>query len=248
MQIENIRSIMAGKDELDTEGNIVHGYYIKGRSSSDMHIATKIDCEERVLKSYKSNYSPFTLVYLANNTYAYQNACGTLLPYRFDYATTFNEYGLAMVCLNGKVTWMNDNFEMLTYGEKLKDEDNFDGFDKVHNFSAGNNPLSLVDHIVSGMGENESMKIYFYVTPELKFKKFYKFDGQLAKIYENCFTYANNFSNDFTKAGTLFDEHLLLSSEGYYVNSEYVIKYVMEHGISSPIFHSIDRLLRERKK
>ena len=47
-----------------------------------------------------------------------------LLPYRYDIATDFNEYGFAMIGKNGKVSWIDKKFNYLNIEGKIEKEGN----------------------------------------------------------------------------------------------------------------------------
>jgi len=88
----------------------------------------------------------FKLVQLANKEYGYIcEKTKELLPFRYDVASNFNAYGLAMVGKNGSVSWINQDFQYLTSNGEIKKEDNisFDGFYQVRDFSEGKSPLAI---------------------------------------------------------------------------------------------------------
>ena len=54
-----------------------------------------------------------TLVKFNTGRYGYYQKDGNIAKYRFDYATEFNDAGLAIVCMHGEVYWMTENFKFL---------------------------------------------------------------------------------------------------------------------------------------
>ncbi len=85
----------------------------------------------------------YRVVKLANNEYGY--VCvekNTLLPFRYDFATSFNREGLAMVAKEGCITWINEEFYYLNgSGTWLEDVNplsayaDFSGYQTVDNFN-----------------------------------------------------------------------------------------------------------------
>lgn len=183
----------------------------------------------------------FKVVQTANKEYAYiREEDNTLLPYRYDVATQFNEYGYAMVGKNGKVSWINKNFEYLNVnGEMtLKDNNdyvNFNGFVRINNFSKGEIPLSKV----SCDGYNLAVK---YFGTDGKFKKFYEYDGEKVSK-ENPIDSFSYYSADFSASGyaTVNEGKAILLSTGFILSTKNLIKICDEEGFFNSINYKIER-------
>lgn len=183
-----------------------------------------INCSDKYRNGFK-------VVETANGEYAYvRESDGKLLPYRYDIASDFNKYGFAMVGKDGSVTWINKNFQYLSYfgnmvEEQLDDENykyrKLEGFEKVYKFSKGSNPLSRVYE------GRKTRGITSYFGTDGKIKKFYEYNGKLSKsLFSICF-YDNV---DFGKNNYIINGDKILFSEGYYCPASYIINLYMQNG------------------
>ena len=182
-----------------------------------------------VIASSKDFTNGFKLVQTANKEYAYiSEEDNTLLPYRYDIATDFNEYGFAMVGKNGKVSWIDKNFNYLNIEGKMEKEGNeFNGFTQVNKFSNGKIPLSKVEY-----KRVASLVSYFGI--DGKIKEFYTFDGE--KIIDTnprkiFLQYSKDFTGDYALVN--FNTDILLSS-GYCLSNDTLIK-ICEENVSKYI-------------
>lgn len=92
----------------------------------------------------------FKVVRLENGKYSYvRESDNQLVPFKYDFATDFNEYGMAMVAKGGYVTWINKYFELSVSGLLKMYEDRsdipFTGWHSITEFSKGETPLSIME-------------------------------------------------------------------------------------------------------
>lgn len=125
-----------------------------------------------IIKSSDHFINGFKVVMLSNGEFAYvSESDNSLLPFRFDLATDFNEFGLAMVAKGHYVTWMNQEFKILSKeGEYMDvlDEETFNrnGFMSVEKFRNEETPLSSVtfaqtgDYKCSYVDKNGEIKLF----------------------------------------------------------------------------------------
>ena len=153
-----------------------------------------------------------------------------LLPYVFDIATNFNEFGLAMVATDAKVSWINKMFQYINIDGELCDYDNkmADGWGRVYDFSDGKKPLSRL--------RNNSSHYHgiSYMNKDMGLESFYEFDGE--EINEN--SDMNSFeskSEDFNKDGFAYAGDFVLCDQGFYVDSSIVVKEAMNKGLVKDI-------------
>lgn len=129
----------------------------------------------------------FKVVQTKNGEYAYvREVDNVLLPYRYDIASNFNEYGFAMVGKGGRVSWIDKEFKYLAldgnmHFNNLQDSYfGFDGWKGVSDFSKGSTPLSRVYY-----GQNGCNTIaYFGIDGEVK--SFYRYNVDIEEI--DCFS------------------------------------------------------------
>ena len=194
----------------------------------------------------------YALASFYNGEYGYYNSKGELLPYRYDYATDFNKYGFAMVCLDGKVSWIDTNFNYLatdltfhghpncTYRINNEKYTPFDGFDEVFSFSGNTNKLSKMVSISRG----KNSVVYF--DTEGNIKKFAKYNGSVNGI--DSITHFKD-GEDFSSFGTAMafdmkDNPIFLFEKGYYILPDYMLEYLNQKGITSQINEDVMKLTR----
>ena len=171
----------------------------------------------------------FKLVQTANMEYAYVKEEGnTLLPFRYDVATDFNEYGYAMVGKDGKVSWIDKNFKYLNSKYEMVNEDSskFNGFLSVSDFSKGEHPLSKVCSCSSDWDKKTS---YFGV--DGKIIEFSRYDGEIIRDSDSIKNFSY-YSEDFNDKGyaTANNDWLILLSSGYYLYTKDLIRICEEKG------------------
>ena len=68
----------------------------------------------RIIDSNENFVNGFKVVKTANGEYAYiRESDNSLLPFRYDIAFDFNEFGFAIVGKDGSVSWINKDFKYL---------------------------------------------------------------------------------------------------------------------------------------
>lgn len=122
-------------------------YYIKDKLTS---------WENCYITAYSGWYSyGYMVVRLNDGSFTYIDRDSKILPYRFDFATDFNQKGLALVGCEGKVNWMNTRFEILN---PLNDEfcpmncEKFEGYAYLSNVNTDNISFARINYF-----DNENM-------------------------------------------------------------------------------------------
>ena len=182
----------------------------------------------------------FKLVQTANMEYAYVKEEGnTLLPFRYDVATDFNEYGYAMVGKDGKVSWIDKNFKYLNSKYEMVNEDSskFNGFLSVSDFSKGEHPLSKVCSCSYDWNNKTS---YFGV--DGKIKEFSRYDGEIIRDSDSIKNFSY-YSEDFNDKGyaTANNDWLILLSSGYYLYTKDLIRICEEKGFLDTISSRVEK-------
>lgn len=242
---ENINSVVVNGcifSDLKNQRNIC--YTINKNESTETSIYAKLPQHYRPRKSEKIVYESscfvngFKVVQTANGEYAYvRESDNLLLPYRYDIAFDFNEFGFAMVGKDGSVSWIDKDFKYFNLKGKMVAEnlrrsfEKFDGWQGVSNFSKGNIPLSRVHDARDVF----SRIVYFDTNGNLK--KFYKYDGLV-----NIDFYRANFSEGtiFNEEGYAKSDEGLLFSKGYYISYKDLVKIATEKGFIDSISRDAD--------
>ena len=194
----------------------------------------------------------FRLVRNKYGQYLYKRMSdGTVMPFIFDFATNFNKYGLAMVAKDGKVSWINKKFEFFSDDckvQELTEEYFMRGWNFIGAFSGGDEKLSRCQ---GGDGEYGYIETSFLGT-DMQVKKFYR--------YLNEHINGNGFEGvytDFNEEGYSFrkDKKVILSSVGYYMDTEEFLKKAIEENqdlfvktaIENGILDSFNEKIKEEK-
>ena len=180
---------------------------------------------DQIIDESKDFVNGFKVVQTANKEYAYvREKDNVLLPYRYDIATDFNEYGYAMVGKDAKVSWIDREFRYFDADEeKFLDEmesnhARFNGFLSISDFSKGETPLSRISRFYNNTDVS-------YLGIDGKYKEFFKCDGE--KISES------DSIKEFPEYSTIFDDEghatandceLILLSGGYYLSVKDLIR------------------------
>ena len=165
-----------------------------------------------------------------------------VMPHVFDIAGNFNEYGYAKVGKNGRVSWIDKNFNYLNKEGKMVPDDindyNFDGWTKVYPFSKGNTPLSkCLDMNVS----------YFGIDGNVKEFKRYSASGKLS---EEGLTSFNRFATTFNSKGYAispegFMDKIMIFDKGYYITYEDLLLLSMENGLFNSVIDKADECMEK---
>lgn len=159
---------------------------------------------------------------------------GELLPYRFDIATDFNQYGLAMVGKDGDVTWVDKEFKMLKHDDMsvFKKMQPIDvnlletgringGFLRVQNFTKGKVPLSRVYEGRSSYGT------VAFLNSTGTLQKFFKYNGKdVSSLGSTEFTHCSEFDEN----GIAIMDRGVLLADGFEISNASIINILKEKG------------------
>lgn len=185
----------------------------------------------KIIETSEAPSNGFKLVRNKYNQYAYKRLKDdAIIPYLFDYATAFNEHGLAMVAKNGKVSWINKKFEYFDGYAEINDLDELEkimiGWSAIEEFCEGKIKLSKCQ---AEYGHDIETT---YLGSDFKAKKFYMFNGINKPIIpDSCMcTFINTDFTEFNENGYAFseDEDMILSSTGYYMHTDVFLKTAIE--------------------
>ncbi len=229
-EIESIFCLRSFQDEADKDC-YVYCYQINGKGEY-ISIVNYKDGKRVIGNDVYSDRGSFVngykVVETAPSEYAYiREKDNALLPGRFDVATNFNEYGLAMVAKDGRATWINENLDMLTMDrgmvpyEEVVNTCKF-GFQGVNAFSKGEKPLArVIDRSVKVIGE-EGRNVAFgfaYIKPNTEFKEFFKYNGEnLSSRSKVNFEYG--CGSDFDERGYAVGNSYVFFDRGAYIPVE----------------------------
>ena len=181
----------------------------------------------------------FKVVKTNNGEYAYlREEDNLLLPFRYDLAFNFNEYGFAIVCKDGKVTWIDRDFKFLNIqGEMVEDNtdswDNFDGFSGISEFSEGEIPLSRLFIC-------DDQEVCYFSTDGI-IKEFSIYDGKINKdLSIKCFYNGTSFDDD----GHAKCDNGVLFAKGFYVSYEDLIIFSLESGYVDSLIERSSKLYK----
>ncbi len=204
------------------------------------------EISEEIVDSSSDFINGFKVVKTSNGEYAYlRQSDSKLLPYRYDVARDFNEYGFAMVGKDGSVSWIDTNFKYLNIAGKMVEESpiedyhKFNGWQGVSAFSQGDNPLSKVYD-----GRNRFGRVSYFGT-DGELRKFYRYDGEIDY----------NFSEDTFVEGSVFDENgqamadgKMLFSKGYFLSQRDLIVLCDRKGFLKTISAEAEKCLDEKNE
>ena len=230
----------------DTYKTIVNKEYNNIRST-EIDIDRKTDEFVNGYKVVKTN----------TGGYSYRREIDNLLlGCRFDVATDFNEHGLAMVARDGKVTWMNKNYELLNikgefvpYKDVIDNPDEF-GFQGVSSFSKGEEALSrVVDRNAKILSKKNSTVTFgfAYVNPDGKYKNFYEYDGENLSSYGTV-NFEKGFGVDFDDNGCAFGPSYIIFATGGYVSTNHLREIAKKDFFVNAIGNKISEAYKEEGK
>ena len=228
------------------KGTERYAYILNEGTDKEFHLTVLLPYSSRpdisfdIIDDSREFVNGFKLVQTANMEYAYvKEEDSTLLPFRYDIATDFNEYGYAMVGKDGKVSWIDKNFKYLNSKYEMVKEDSskFNGFLSVSDFSKGEHPLSKV----CSCGYDWNMKTSYFGV-DGKIKKFARYDGEIIRDGDSIkkFSY---YSEDFNDKGyaTANNDWLILLSSGYYLYTKDIIRICEEKGFLDTISSRVEK-------
>lgn len=224
---------------ISKDGKIIEEIKVKlpaiGRPSASNKIINK---NNKFINGYK-------VVKIANGEYSYINESTQLLmPYRYDIAFDFNEYGYAIACKDGNVTWINQDFYYLnSNGIFIEDTLNSnwqsnDVWQSVTNFSESKNPLSLISNY-KGLCKKTA-----YLETTGKLKQFYRYDGKLVNTNpHSIFRQGTTFDKD----GIAMADDCMLFDKGYYMTYKDLIKICNQKGIIDTVVEEAEKYFEQPK-
>ncbi len=233
-------------------GEKILSYAIEYEGGKTTVVSINLPLKGRPLKTdeiafaNESFVNGFKVVKTKNGEYGYiREEDNCLLPYRFDVALDFNEYGLAMVGKHGYVTWINTNFEYLnSRGEMTMEQEGlpFSAWDKINAFSECESPLSLV---IRRFGD---IYVYNYMDTFGKFKSFievgYNKELKISSLPLTTF----HTGTSFNEQGYATVENFILSSKGYMIDLNDLLKMCADNGYIDLIFNGIDKKVQEHDR
>ena len=198
-----------------------------------------------IIEENKDFVNGFKVVKTANDEYGYiRESDNKLLPYRYDIALDFNEYGLAMVGKDGYVTWINTKFQYLNTDGELVSYDNDilnqeHCFTDISDFSESKNPLSRVSY--SNYNSDTFTK---YINTNGEVQSFTNYNGEtLGSFRVNVFSYGNKFD----ESGFAEADGFILSSEGYCIHKDNLFKIMKEKGFLNIITADVAELQTQQE-
>ena len=188
---------------------------------------------DEIVDSNDNFVNGFKVVKTANGEYAYvRESDNSLLPFRYDIAFDFNEFGFAIVGKDGSVSWIDKDFKYLNLQGEMVEEEldkswaKFDGWQGISAFSKGDIPLSRVYD-----GRNTYGRISYFGT-DGKFKEFYKYNGEIDSYFPRT---AFRNGSTFDEKGHAMADGNMIFAKGYYVSFKDLIKLSMEKGFIDSI-------------
>lgn len=232
-KVNNIIHSSAILIDLKRERNLCYTINKNLPDETNVHVKLKSEFyrpqkSEKIIDNSNKFTNGFKNVQTENGEYAYvRETDNVLLPYRYDIAFDFNEYGFAMVGKDGSVSWIDTTFKYLNlegeFVEEKLDESysKFSGWQGISEFSTGNIPLSRVYD-----GRNRYGKVA-YLGIDGKFKEFYRYDGQIDEYFSNT---TFNSGTEFDENGYAMANGNMLFARGYYCSYDDLIKICKQKG------------------
>ena len=169
----------------------------------------------------------FKVVKTINGEFAYiREEDNKLLPFRYDVAMNFNEYGYAMVGKNGTVSWIDKTFRYLNIHGRMADEKentiwgSFEGWNKIDNFSESNNPLSRIIYT-----DNKYIRVA-YLNTDSKLQSFCQYNGKFTDNDKQVFEYGEVFN----EKGQAWADDCILFDQGFYITKADLLRLCDKNG------------------
>ena len=149
-----------------------------------------------------------------------------IIPYIFDIATNFNEYGLAMVAKDNKVSWINKDFKYITKDGTTTDIPTigkFNGWDSITCFSEGE--LKVSKCVTNGINA--------FMDTDMKLKEFYNYNNPKEKPDKWFGLETKEFNSEgYAVAQNGKKDIKLLLSNGYYIDGKKLVEnFILEKGL-----------------
>ena len=242
-EIYRIRSISTAVID-EKYRNILYKVYLKNGDSFSITVILPLTGRPTFTSAIIDDAHEFIngvkVIKLENGEYGYlREADNKLLPYRYDYATDFNNSGYALVAKDGLVSWIDRTFKYLSSDgmmveNYINNKSSFKGYIDVYNFTNGSIPLSKVstDRKVSYFGLDG------------KIKKFYMYDGKFSDYPYTSFNVGGLFDGN----GIAIDDEKILFAKGYFCTIYDFIKICKQNGTFLKLSEAIDNSFNNVKR
>jgi hypothetical protein len=246
--MEKIHSITIYSSPFIENGIVDYSYCLNNDDDNYCHFEWHDSLEKR-LKDEKSYHlitgggngyvNGFRLVRNAYGQFLYRKqgkgyGSDKQLPYIFDIATDFNEYGLAMVAANCQFAWINKDFKYIDKSGNLRDYNQKieNGWSEIYDFSQSPNPLSKLVFYEKG---SICYKVS-YMNTKMELVDFRNFNGNRVFGKNSALNTFKESSTEFNKDGfAKASDSMILSDKGFYVNYDYIIDKALESGLVKDI-------------
>ena len=196
-------------------------------------IAPKRKNLSRVVVEESENYvNGFKVIRFQTGEFGYRRESdGEIMPFYYDVAGNFNEYGFAMVGRNTFVTWIDKTFRLLDNSDNWiapSQNENINSFVRISSFSAGETPLSIL------RAKNGDLS---FLNTQGKKQVFTRYNGELQEYKISGFRYVDTLDH---RDAMIADDILLadgkvLFARGFYCEFSDIIKLNLENGYLSKI-------------
>lgn len=231
-----------------SENSCLYGYIYKVDDKCyPIYLTLPIKEEDRIEKynivDESNNYiNGFKLIRNAYSQYLYKKEeTEEVLPYVFDVATDFNEYGLAMVGIRNSVFWINKKFEYFDGNGLINKLDptaieTLTGYNRIDSFSKNKNPVSRC----YGSSTDLFKETTRFMTPNLSTMYFRewtgdgtpgfgedvsdKFDGLVPQFNDKGYTIVNE-----ENSSSLFK--ILSADTSCYITGDTILKWLNANGL-----------------
>ncbi len=255
--INSISCIKTFQDEVD-ENYIIYDYKINRELEYPVEIHyenNKRMNSDKVIATTDEFINGYKVVQVETGEYGYiREQDNLLLPYRFDIASNFNEYGYAMIARDGKATWLNKEFdllsideEMIPYDEAINDFNRI-GYQEVSNFSKGKIPLSRVydnRRTLNRLTGSSTAFGFAYVGIDGKYKEFREYNGENLSHYVHK-RFDIGRGTDFDEKGRAITSGYFLFDNGSYIATEELRNICHKENILNHLKKETKKLTKKR--
>jgi len=200
---------------------------------------------DEIVEQNKNFVNGFKLVRTSNGEFGYiRESDNELLPYRYDIAFDFNEYGLAMVGKDGDVSWIDKDFNYINLECEKVQEDldynygDFKAWQTIEQFSKGEKPIAKLYY-----GRDTYAKIR-YIDASGNLMSFRNFDG---KIRDNLTTTYFSSGTSFNKDGIARTGRSYLFARGYYIDYDDILEMAISRGFVNELSKEAEQALDKKE-
>lgn len=255
LKIDNVKKISNFSSEYVDGG---FRYYFYNINDGEIAVPVELPMAERpyistdIIDESDDFINGFKVVQTSNGEYAYVRKLGSrLLPFRYDVATNFNEYGFALVGKDGRISWIDKDFHYLNVNCDIVEEKhsdyshfNFNGWQEVNDFSKGSIPLSKVCY------NGGSTEFVAYFGTDGRVKTFWEYDGNIKGIIPKMFFHSGTTFDEKGQAMALdqaMENDYILFDKGYCISNKDLIKICREKGFMDSICEDAEKCLDKEK-